>query len=73
MAISPGKPSPKDPDIPSDLKQQLLADHVWEDFIKLAPSHRIEYIRYLDDARKPETRLSRLKKVTALLSKKKQA
>jgi uncharacterized protein YdeI (YjbR/CyaY-like superfamily) len=55
-------------DIPRFLKQALKASpKAWESFERLAPSHRKQYIRWITDAKKEETRERRLREAVALL------
>jgi uncharacterized protein YdeI (YjbR/CyaY-like superfamily) len=44
---------------------------VWENFNRLAPSHRRNYIRWITDAKKPETRERRLRAAIKLLTQNK--
>lgn len=49
-------------DIPRFVKQALMASpKAWEHFQKLAPSHRRQYIRWIMDAKREETRGRRLR------------
>lgn len=61
-------PAPRVVEAPDDLvaawKDHPKAKAVWE---RLSTSHRREYVRWFDDARKPETRASRLVKAVTLL------
>src|SRR5262245_5210079 len=51
-----------DVDIPLFVKQGLMANvKAWENFQNLAPSHRRNYIRWIMDAKKKETRERRLR------------
>ncbi|MDD5555746.1 MAG: YdeI/OmpD-associated family protein [bacterium] len=54
--------------VPADLRKALTADRdaltLWEDITPLA---RNEWICWVEDARKPETRLSRIERVRAEL------
>jgi uncharacterized protein YdeI (YjbR/CyaY-like superfamily) len=40
---------------------------VWENFSKLTPSHRRNYIRWIMDAKKEETRMKRAQEALELL------
>ena len=54
--------------VPRFVKQALKArPKAWESFERLAPSHRKQYIRWIMDAKKEETRERRLREVVAIL------
>src|SRR5262249_55806680 len=56
-------------DVPRFLKQALKASpKAWESFERLAPSHRKQYITWIMDAKKEETRERRLREAVALLA-----
>ncbi len=50
-------------DVPSDLAAALDAAGARAAFDRLAPSHRKEHVRSVEDAKKPETRTKRLEAV----------
>lgn len=55
-------------EVPDDLAAALAADPVaHEAFAKLAPSHRKEYVRWVTEAKKPETRATRVAKTVEML------
>ncbi|MEO6004356.1 MAG: YdeI/OmpD-associated family protein [Opitutus sp.] len=55
------RPVAKEPVVPTDLKQALTKNaKASETFRKFAPSHRREYIDWITDAKRPETRSRRL-------------
>lgn len=47
-------------DVPPDLADAIAAAGATEAFQKLAPSHRKEYVRWVTEAKKPETRAKRI-------------
>jgi uncharacterized protein YdeI (YjbR/CyaY-like superfamily) len=55
-------------DVPEDL-DKALDSHIpsREAFDKLPPSHRREYIQWIEEAKKPETRQKRIEKTLAKL------
>ena len=59
--------------VPEDLQQALLTNPPsLENFVKLSYTHQKEYVKSVEDAKKPETRLRRIEKaVEALLKPKK--
>jgi uncharacterized protein YdeI (YjbR/CyaY-like superfamily) len=66
----PAKKVEPPPDIPADLAAALAAaPEAKARFEKMPPSHRREYVKYIDEARRPETRARRiaaaLKKILA--------
>ena len=66
------KQPPGDVDIPSFVKQALMANaKAWENFRSLTPSRRKAYIHLIMDARKDETRERRLREAVALLEQNK--
>jgi uncharacterized protein YdeI (YjbR/CyaY-like superfamily) len=55
--------------IPHNIKRALLANKtVWENFNKLAPSHKKQYIGWIISAKKKETRMKRVKEAIRLLA-----
>jgi uncharacterized protein YdeI (YjbR/CyaY-like superfamily) len=68
-----GIPSPKKPGndlkVSPYLKKALTADKIaWVNFNGLAPSHRRDYILWIDSAKKKETRARRIKEALGLLA-----
>ena len=62
------KQSQGDADIPRFVKQALMANaKAWENFRKLAPSHRRPYIQWITEAKKEETRERRLREAVSFL------
>ncbi|MFC6999091.1 DUF1801 domain-containing protein [Rufibacter roseus] len=49
-------------EIPEDLKQALLDKQTLESFEKMAYTHRKEYVRWVTEAKRPETRATRIGK-----------
>ena len=58
----PKKPLPTPADLAAGLKKSAKASAAWEAF---APSHRREYIEWITEAKRPETRAERLKTTLA--------
>ena len=59
-------------DIPADLAEVLIQNKAESDYFQsLAFTHRKEYIRWITDAKRPETRASRVQKTIEMLSRKK--
>jgi len=66
------KQSKSDRDIPRFVKQALMANaKAWENFRSLAPSHRKNYLRWIMDAKKEETRKRRLREAVSRLEQNK--
>ena len=62
------KQSKGDVDTPRFVKQALMTNtKAWENFQKLAPSHRRHYVQWIMDAKKEETRERRLREAVARL------
>lgn len=57
-------------DPPADLAKALRAARLLDAFARLAPSHRKEYVMWLEDAKRPETRERRLVKIVEVLREK---
>lgn len=56
------------PELSPSIQQLFMEDKmVWENFSKLAPSHRCNYIRWIMDAKKEETRMKRAQEALELL------
>jgi uncharacterized protein YdeI (YjbR/CyaY-like superfamily) len=65
---------PRRPDLPLPdwLKAGLMVSpHAWKNFQKLAPSHQRNYIGWISEAKKPETRQRRIQQAIGLLEKNK--
>ena len=61
--------APREVDIPDDLAALLEADPAATKFFaSLSYTHRKEYVRWIEEAKKPETRASRVEKTLALLA-----
>jgi uncharacterized protein YdeI (YjbR/CyaY-like superfamily) len=61
---------PDGTDIPLFVETALKADpEVWASFSKLAPSHRRNYLRWILEAKKEETRQRRLQEAVAMLKR----
>jgi uncharacterized protein YdeI (YjbR/CyaY-like superfamily) len=57
-------------DPPADLAEALRAAQESDAFARLAPSHQKEYVMWLEDAKRPETRERRLAKIVDVLREK---
>lgn len=54
--------------IPEHIRQALMANSAaWDNFNRLAPSHRRQYIRWIVSAKKEETQLKRAQEVIKML------
>jgi hypothetical protein len=51
---------PRTVDVPEDLAAAMAAPGVADQFDKLAPSHRKEYVRWITEAKRTETRTKRI-------------
>jgi uncharacterized protein YdeI (YjbR/CyaY-like superfamily) len=59
-------------DIPAELASALQGNLAARAaFFALPPSHRLEYVRWIDDAKQPQTRVSRANKALEKLVPKK--
>ena len=58
--------APRDTALPDDL-DAALDDAARTHFHALAPSHRKEWVRWVEEAKKPETRAARIEKTAAAL------
>jgi len=56
-------------EIPADFQTLLKKESLLKDFEKLSYTHQKEYCRWITDAKKAETRASRLAKSIAMLKK----
>ena len=61
---------PRVVEAPADLKKFLAANKVWDLFDKLAYTHKKEFVQWITDAKKEETREARKQKMVAMLKKK---
>ena len=59
---------PRTTAVPTDLKRALVKAKVLEAFEQAAPSRRKEFVRQIEDAKKPETRTRRINRVVESLS-----
>jgi uncharacterized protein YdeI (YjbR/CyaY-like superfamily) len=67
---APAKQSKDDVDVHRFVKRALKANaKAWENFRKLAPSHREGFVRWIMDAKKEETRNRRLREAVARLER----
>lgn len=62
---------PREVDVPPNLKKFLQAHKVWGAFAGLAFTHKKEFVRWITEAKKDETRESRKQKMVAMLMTKK--
>ena len=53
--------------VADDIKKALKAAGLWEKFSALAYTHRKEYVQWIEEAKKPETRLRRIAKMREML------
>lgn len=61
--------SSPEPEIPDELKKALMKNKTAAKYFNsLAPSHKKEYIGYITEAKKPETRMARIEKTTQKLA-----
>ncbi|HYP28667.1 MAG TPA: YdeI/OmpD-associated family protein [Blastocatellia bacterium] len=61
-----------DVEVPQYFKEALKVDkRAWENFNNLAPSYRRQYVQWVGDAKREETRRKRLEEARQLLSKNK--
>jgi uncharacterized protein YdeI (YjbR/CyaY-like superfamily) len=58
-------------EVPAQLKRFLQNQKVWELFDKLAYTHKKEFVQWIAEAKKDETRESRKQKMVAMLKQKK--
>lgn len=66
------KPKSKEVEVPRFIADALKkTKHAWENFGALAPSYRREYIGWITEAKRPETRERRLAEAARLLSENK--
>lgn len=55
-------------EVPDDLAAAMASTGVADRFAALAPSHRKEYVRWITEAKKPETRARRVVEAVARIS-----
>lgn len=61
--------APREVEVPDDLAAALESSAAAKEFFaKLAYTHRKEYVRWIEEAKKPETRATRVEKTLALLA-----
>jgi len=66
--------APREVELPSDLAAALDADpQARRTYDSCAPSHKKEWVRWLEDAKKPETRADRVEKTVVALREGKRA
>lgn len=53
--------------IPKDIEIELSYNGLLDRFNKLSPSHQNEYVKWISEAKKPETRLVRIKKMCEMI------
>ncbi len=58
---------PRDLAVADDIKKALRSAGLWEKFSSFAFTHRKEYIQWIEDAKKPETRLRRIAKMREMI------
>ena len=59
--------APREVEVPKDLAAALKKAGLTEAFAKLAFTHRKEHVRAIEEAKKPETRLSRIEKAVEMV------
>jgi hypothetical protein len=59
---------PRDVDVPQDLQVALMNAGAYQAFENSAPSMRKEYVRQVEEAKAPETRMRRITKIVEKLS-----
>jgi uncharacterized protein YdeI (YjbR/CyaY-like superfamily) len=57
--------------LPSELVQELKKNRVMSAFMKMPPSHRKQYLYWLNSAKRPETRGKRLQAIVEMVKDKK--
>ena len=63
------KPHPANPKLPAFMRDALIEDgEAWENFQKFPPGCRRNYILWVCDAKKPETRVRRLAKAIKMIA-----
>ena len=59
---------PREVTIPADLKKALQESGMFEKFEGLSFTHRKEYVRWVEEAKRVETRTNRIEKTCSMLS-----
>ena len=67
----PRPPSfPKAPPVPDFMEQALRRNkEAWDNFVKLAPSHKRGYVHWITMAKREETRVKRLEEAVRMLAR----
>jgi uncharacterized protein YdeI (YjbR/CyaY-like superfamily) len=55
---------------PVDLAKALRAARLLQGFTRMAPSHQKEYLQWLESAKRPETRSTRIEKIVLAVREK---
>lgn len=58
-------------DIPKDFTEALKQGGVWEFFVDCTPAHQREYLKWISEAKKPETRQRRIEQAVERIAAKK--
>jgi hypothetical protein len=61
---------PRVVDVPADLKKFLQSGKVWDLFDKLSYTHKKEFVQWITDAKKEETREARKQRMIEMLKRK---
>jgi len=70
--LKPRKSKPKVLLVPEFMEQGLRGKkQAWENFMRLAPSHKRDYVLWISSAKREETRVKRLQEAIQLLSQNK--
>ncbi len=59
---------PRELTVADDIKKALQTNGHWQKFEKLAYTHRKEYVQWIEEAKKPETRSQRIEKMCYMLA-----
>jgi hypothetical protein len=54
-------------EVPPEIQKLLKKEHVWSAFDKLSYTHKKEYVRWITEAKRDETRVARLAKSVEML------
>ena len=54
-------------DVPADFEKLLKKEKLWASFDKLSYTHKKEYVRWITEAKREETRTNRLAKSVEML------
>jgi uncharacterized protein YdeI (YjbR/CyaY-like superfamily) len=60
------------PDIPKDFADALKEKELHEFFMDCTPSHQREYLKWITEAKRPETRKARIEKAMKTISDKRE-